>query len=80
MKTITFRAPEEKITELDSLAAVQQRDRSFLINEAVDQYLSLHSYHRKLIEEGIRQDKAGKLIQHAAVRQMVAGWAAKGKK
>ena len=80
MKTITFRTPEEKVAELDSLAATRQRDRSFLINEAVDQYLSLNSYHRELIEDGIRQVKAGKLIDHEAVRQRVAGWASKRKK
>ena len=42
LKTITFRLPEEKLQELDTVAEVQQRDRSFVINEAVTQYLSLH--------------------------------------
>jgi predicted transcriptional regulator len=40
LKTISFRLPEEKLQELDTVAAVQQRDRSFVINEAVTQYLS----------------------------------------
>ena len=80
MKTVTFRAAEEKIVALDSLAEVQQRDRSFLINEAVDQYLSLNNYHRELIEEGIREVKAGKVIDHEEVKRKVASWSAKGKK
>jgi predicted transcriptional regulator len=80
LKTITFRAPEEKVSALDALAEVHKRDRSFLINEAVDQYLSLNDYHRELIEEGIRQDDDGQLIDHARVRHMAAGWAAKAKK
>jgi predicted transcriptional regulator len=73
LKTITFRLPEEKLQELDTVAEVQQRDRSFVINEAVTQYLSLHDYHRALIEEGIRQDEAGDVIDHETVRSMVAG-------
>ncbi len=80
LKTITFRSPEEKIEALDSLAEIQQRDRSFLINEAVDQYLSLNDYHRELIEEGIRQDNAGELIDHAEVRRTASRWAAKARK
>ena len=80
MKTVTFRATEEKVTALDSLAEVQQRDRSFIINEAVDQYLSLNDYHRELIEEGIQQVKAGKVIDHEEVKRAVASWSAKGKK
>jgi len=80
MKTITFRADEDKVAALDSLAEVQQRDRSFILNEAVDQYLSLHDYHRELIEEGMRQVKSGKTVSHEEVRRRVAGWASKGKK
>ena len=80
MKTITFRAAEDKVAALDSLAEVQQRDRSFILNEAVDQYLSLHDYHRELIEDGIRQVKAGKTVGHEEVKRRVAGWASRGKK
>ena len=68
LKTISFRLPVEKLQALDSVADVQQRDRSFVINEAVTQYLSLHEYHRVLIEEGIRQDDAGNVIDHQMVR------------
>jgi predicted transcriptional regulator len=68
-KTVTFRAPSDKIKALDSLAALQQRDRSFVLNEAVDQYLALNDYHVALIKEGIRQADAGELSSHEEVRQ-----------
>jgi predicted transcriptional regulator len=74
LKTLTFRTPEEKVAALDSAAAVQQRDRSFVINEAVDQYLSLYDYHSALIEEGIRQADAGNVVSHDEVRAMAASW------
>jgi predicted transcriptional regulator len=74
LKTITFRTPEEKAAALDSIAAMQQRDRSFILNEAVDQYLSLQEYHLALIDEGIRADDAGDVIPHSEVVKMVAAW------
>jgi RHH-type transcriptional regulator, rel operon repressor / antitoxin RelB len=73
LKTVTFRLPEDKLEELDSVADVQQWDRSFVINEAVTQYLSLYEYHRGLIEEGIRQDDAGDVVDHETVVDMIAG-------
>jgi predicted transcriptional regulator len=77
LKTITFRLPEEKLQELDTVAEVQQRDRSFVINEAVTQYLSLHEYHRALIEEGLREADAGEMIDHEELMRRAAGWARK---
>lgn len=76
-KTITFRLPQDKLLALDSVAEAQQRDRSFVINEAVSQYLSLHEYHRELIEEGIRQDDAGALIDHQTLRKTAGSWTAR---
>lgn len=66
-KTISFRADAKKVKALDALAASQDRDRSYLLNEAIDQYLDLQQYHIRLIEEGIRQADAGMLIDHAVV-------------
>jgi predicted transcriptional regulator len=74
LKTITFRTPEEKAAALDSIAAMQQRDRSFILNEAVDHYLSLQEYHLALIDEGIRADDAGDVIPHSEVVKMVGSW------
>ena len=80
LKTVTVRIPEEKVAALDSAAAHQQRDRSFILNEAVDQYLSLQEYHLALIDEGIRADDADNVIPHSEVVKMVASWAKKKKR
>jgi len=80
LKTLTFRTPEEKAAALDKAAALQQRDRSFILNEAVDQYLSLQEYHLALIDEGIRAADAGDVIPHSEVVKMVASWSKKRKR
>jgi predicted transcriptional regulator len=79
LKTLTFRVPEKKVAALDSTAALQQRDRSFILNEAVDQYLSLQEYHLALIDEGIRAADAGDVIPHSEVVKMAASWSKKKK-
>jgi predicted transcriptional regulator len=80
LKTLTFRVPEKKVAALDSAAALQQRDRSFILNEAVDQYLSLQEYHLALIDEGIRAADAGQFIDHSEVVTMAASWSRKRKR
>ena len=80
LKTLTFRVLEKKVAALDSAAALQQRDRSFILNEAVDQYLSLQEYHLALIDEGIRAADAGQFIDHSEVIKMAASWSRKRKR
>lgn len=80
LKTVTFRAPEEKVSALDQAAAIHQRDRTFIINEAVDQYLSLQEYHRGLIEEGLRQSETEEGIPHEEVVAMLEDLSEKLKK
>jgi predicted transcriptional regulator len=79
-KTVTFRAPGDKIKALDSLAALQQRDRSFVLNEAVDHYLSLNEHHREQIEEGMRQIRRGEHVSHAEAQTIAASWSKKATK
>ena len=70
-KTVSFRADSRKVKTLDALAAAQQRDRSYLLNEAIDHYLDLQQYHIRLIEEGIREADAGELVDHEQVSKLV---------
>ena len=71
-KTVSFRAPAGKVRALDALAAIQDRDRSYLLNQAIDYYLELNQYHTALIERGIRQADAGELVDHSEVEKIAA--------
>jgi predicted transcriptional regulator len=66
-KTITFRMETGKVKQLDAYAEQDQRDRSYLLNEAVDRYLEVRQLQVARIEEGLRQAEAGELIEHADV-------------
>jgi predicted transcriptional regulator len=70
-KTISFRARTEKIDALDSLAAAQDRPRSYLINEAIANYLDLHAYQDALIREGLKEMHKGRVVSHEAVVRQI---------
>jgi RHH-type rel operon transcriptional repressor/antitoxin RelB len=71
LKTISFRMPVEAVESLDALAERMERDRTYLLNEAVEHYLELNEYHIKLIQKGLRAAKEGKLVSHADVKKMI---------
>lgn len=66
-KTISFRAAAEKIEALDALAAAQERPRSYLINEAISNYIELHAYQDALVREGMEEMRKGRVVSHEEV-------------
>lgn len=66
-KTISFRADAEKIDALDSLAVAQDRPRSYLINEAITNYIELHAYQDALVRKGLEEVRRGLVVNHEEV-------------
>jgi predicted transcriptional regulator len=73
-ETISFRIEREKKTALDGIAAELDRDRSYVINEAVDAYLEVRQWQLEHIREGLRQAQAGEFATEDEVRQAFARW------
>ena len=71
-RTISFRLDEGKVAELDELAQSVDRDRSYLLNEAVTNYLELQAYHATLVNKGLEAVKSGKTIGLKEVRKRIA--------
>jgi predicted transcriptional regulator len=66
-KTISFRADAQKIDTLDSLAAAQDRPRSYLINQAIANYIDLHAYQDALVRKGLEDMRKGRVVTHEEV-------------
>jgi predicted transcriptional regulator len=66
-KTISFRADADKIDALDSLAEAQNRPRSYLINEAITNYIEMHAYQDALVRAGLQDMRKGRLVSHEEV-------------
>jgi predicted transcriptional regulator len=67
MKSVSFRTPSPKLEKIDSLAEALQRDRTFVLNEAIDHYLAIQEYHDGLIQEGLSDADRGLVVSHENV-------------
>ena len=72
--TISFRIDGDKVDALDTLAEALDRDRSYLLNEAVASYLEVQRWQIDHIKRAVRQADAGKLLGHGAVKKMARKW------
>jgi predicted transcriptional regulator len=73
-QTISFRLESEKVSALDALADSLDRDRTYLLNEAVLAYLDTQQWQLEEIRAGIAEADAGRLIAHSKVKAMAARW------
>jgi predicted transcriptional regulator len=71
-KTISFRIDSDKVDALDAIAANMQRDRSFLLNEAVDAYLEWNAEFERQVREGMKAARDGRLVEHEEVLRRMA--------
>jgi len=72
--TVSFRIDSDKVTALDALAQALDRDRSHLLNEAVDAYLEAQRWQVEQIQKSLRQADEGRLVPHAKVKQLARKW------
>lgn len=73
-ESVTFRLDADKRAELDAVAEALDRDRSYLLNEAVGAYLEVHRWQLAHIREGVRQADAGEFASDAEVAAAFDRW------
>jgi len=73
-RIVTFRIAPEKVAELDTLAKAMDRDRSYLLNEAVESYLGEQRRFTALVEEGLEAARKGEMIKDEDVGLMIDSW------
>jgi RHH-type rel operon transcriptional repressor/antitoxin RelB len=67
---VTCRLSAEDVAFLDKLAEVRDRDRSYLIKQAVSEYIALQRWQIEEIERAMEEAKAGKFAPDKEVRAM----------
>jgi predicted transcriptional regulator len=73
-QTISFRLESNKVAALDALAATIDRDRTYVLGEAVKAYLEIQQWQLKEIEAGIAEADAGQVLDHRKVKAIAAKW------
>ena len=76
MQTISFKTDERKKDRIDRLARLQDRSRSYLINEALDSYLELMEWQLAHIAAAVEQADNGEFADDAEVRRAFDRWKA----
>lgn len=71
-ENITFRLDSEKRTALDVIAAGLDRDRSYILNEAINLYLEMHQWQIEEIQRGIAEADAGDFASKEEVQTVFA--------
>jgi predicted transcriptional regulator len=77
-RTISFRIDSEKVAQLDKIAKAMDRDRSYLLNEAVEGYLSEQRRFAAMVEEGLEASRRGELIDDEEVGRRIESWGRDG--
>lgn len=73
-RVVTFRIAPEKVAQLDTLAKAMDRDRSYLLNEAVEAYLGEQRRFVAMVEEGRDDLRNGRFYTDEEVGRMVNDW------
>jgi len=66
-ETVSSRTVKSRKKALDSIAKGLERDRSFVINEAISNYIELHKWQLSQLEQGIKQADRGDFASQAEV-------------
>jgi len=70
-QTITVRVEAETREALDTIAAALDRDRSYVVNEALASFIETHRWQVEHIGQGLRQAEAGEFASDAQVNRVL---------
>ena len=62
--TFSVRLDPDKRTQLDNLASRMDRPRSYLVSQAIDQFLDYHAWKIERVTEGIAAAERGETVPH----------------
>jgi len=69
--TLSIRAEEETLQALDQIAKSLDRNRNWLINEAIKNYLELHQWQIEQVRRGVADAEAGRTLSHEQVKKRI---------
>ena len=69
--TVSIRAEEETLQALDKIAKSLDRNRNWLINEAIKNYLELHQWQIEQVRRGVAEAETGRTLSHEQVKKRI---------
>lgn len=71
-ETLTIRIDSEMRKALDAIASCQDRDRTYVVKEALRAYLEVYQWQVAHIQQGLAEADAGKFAAEADVKKVIA--------
>jgi predicted transcriptional regulator len=71
-QTMTVRITPETREALDAIATSLDRDRSFVVKEALSAYLETHRWQLEHIRQGLGEAEAGRFASEADVKRAIS--------
>ncbi len=70
-QTLTVRIDPEIREALDAIAGTLDRDRSYVVKQALAAYVEMHQWQIKHIRQGLREAEAGKFVPQAEAQKVI---------
>lgn len=71
---VTVRLDRSKKKALDAIASGLDRDRTYVLNQAIDAYLETHQWQLEHIKEGLGQARRKQFARDSEVKTAFARW------
>ena len=69
---MTVRVEPRTRKALDGIASALDRDRTYVVNEALQSYIDVHKWQIDHIQQGLREANAGKFVPKAEVSRVIS--------
>jgi predicted transcriptional regulator len=70
--SLTVRINMKTRENLDAIAETLDRDRSYVVNEALEDYIDTHRWQLEHIRQGLRQADARKFVSPAEMKKIAS--------
>jgi RHH-type rel operon transcriptional repressor/antitoxin RelB len=70
-EVMTVRIERETKHAMDTIAAVLDRDRSYVVKEALAAYVETHQWQIEHIQRGLREANAGKFVPERTMKRAI---------
>lgn len=74
MHTITAQLPDDLAQSLDEIAASEGHSKSWVIREAITEYIAHKQDIEQMTAEGLADLRAGRMISHKEVLKELSEW------
>jgi predicted transcriptional regulator len=71
-ETMTVRVEPRIRQTLDGIAAALDRDRTYIVNQALEAYVEIHQWQVDHIKQGLREADVGQFVPEAEVKRRIS--------